>query len=362
MATGVPIDRRRVARSLSTVENRRPEADELLRRAHARDADVPVIGLTGPMGAGKSTLLDHLALQWAEAGERVAVIAIDPSSPYTGGAVLGDRVRMMRAAAHPGVFLRSMASRGQPGGLSRAAHDVVAACCVLGFDRVLIETVGSGQSDVDVADLADAVVVVAVPGLGDQVQAGKAGILEIGDVFAVNKADLPGAQAAAAQLLANLDLVYVGRAGRNDADVASAAMPAANAALRARHGGAQDQAFWRPPVLRVSAATGDGVVDLARACDAFLAWQREGGHHRRDRAQRLRRHLLRLAVARLMRAAADDGASAAIDAGVRAMREGRATPEQAAALLLQALCLDAQPPHPPAEAGGGDGIGNPSGV
>ena len=168
------IDIRRVARTLSLVENRRPQAQSVLREAYALARRIPVLGVTGPPGAGKSTLLDRLAVHWAEKGERVAVIAVDPSSPFTGGAVLGDRFRMDRASAHPRVFVRSLSSRGQVGGLSSAVQDVVTVLAALAFDRVIVETVGSGQADVEVATLADCVVVVSVPGLGDQLQAAKA--------------------------------------------------------------------------------------------------------------------------------------------------------------------------------------------
>ena len=233
------IDLRRVARTLSAVENRRPEADDLLRQAYALTRHVPVIGLTGPPGAGKSTLVDWLALQAAERGERVAVLAVDPSSPFTGGAVLGDRFRMDKASAHANVFVRSLSSRGHVGGLSRAVQDIVTVLGALDFDRVLVETVGSGQSDIEVAQLADCVVVVSVPGLGDQMQAAKAGILEIGDVYAVNKSDLPGADTVAGHLVANLDLIYPGAGGVNDASVSGHGVLAANAALHERHGQAQ---------------------------------------------------------------------------------------------------------------------------
>ena len=254
------FDIRQVARTLSLVENRRPESHAVLRDAYKTGKHIPVIGVTGPPGAGKSTLLDRLALHWAELGERVAVIAVDPSSPFTGGAVLGDRFRMDRASAHPRVFVRSLSSRGHVGGLSRAVQDVVAVVAAQGFERVIVETVGSGQADVEVATLADCVVVVSVPGLGDQIQAGKAGILEIGDVYAVNKSDLPGAETVAAHLEANLDLIYPGQPGVNEAGrIAGHGRPYANAVLHRRHGDAgADESFWRPPVVRIGAARGTG--------------------------------------------------------------------------------------------------------
>jgi LAO/AO transport system kinase len=328
-----------IARALSAVENRRPEAAELLRRAYGQARAVPVIGLTGPPGAGKSTLLDHLALQWAESGENVAVIAVDPSSPFTGGAVLGDRFRMARACAHPRVFVRSLASRGHLGGLSRAVHDMVLACGALGFDRVIVETVGSGQSDIEVADQVDCVIVVAVPGLGDQVQASKAGILEIGDVFAVNKSDLPGADTVAGHLQSNLDLVYPGHGGLNPPAVSAHGVLKANTALHERHGQAGgDASFWRPPVLFVAASSGHGVPGLAAACDAFLAWQRATGRDTMRRAERLHRHVLRLATSKLLRSADGRAQREALAAAVRALGSGQCTPDEAAAGVLRALC------------------------
>ncbi len=349
------LDRRHVARTLSAVEGARPAAEPLLRRAYALDEPPPVIGVAGPPGAGKSTLIDRLALHWAEAGQQVAVIAIDPSSPYSGGALLGDRLRMDRAAEHPRVFLRSLASRGQRGGLSRAAHDVVAACGALGFDRVIVETVGSGQADVDVADLADAVIVVAVPGLGDQVQAGKAGLLEIGDLFAVNKADLAGSEAVALQLQTQLDLVYTGLTGRNAPLPAGHGRIGGNAQLHRRHGRADAGPFWRPPVLRTSAASGAGVGELAQVCDDFLGWQREQGRDRLRRDDRLRTHLLRLAASAWQQKASGAGAAAALAQGVRALREGRCAPDQAAQELLRAICRDIA-----AALGAADGRDSPS--
>lgn len=333
------IDIRKVARTLSAVENQRPEADALLRAAYAQAQPVPVIGLTGPPGAGKSTLMDHLALHWAQAGERVAVIAVDPSSPYTGGAVLGDRFRMDKASAHPNVFVRSLSSRGHVGGLSRAVQDVVTALGPLGFQRVLVETVGSGQSDIEVAQLADCVVVVSVPGLGDQIQAAKAGILEIGDLYAVNKGDTPGADTVAGHLQANLDLVYPGVGGVNDAALTGHGVLAANPALHLRHGTAgQGQPYWRPPVLRTAARTGGGVAELAQACDAFLHWQRATGREPQRRAERRRQHLLRLVHAQLLQTAHGGALAAALQAEADALSAGRRTPEEAASVVLQQLC------------------------
>lgn len=331
------IDIRRVARAVSAVEDRRPESVELLREAYALSRAVPVVGVTGPPGAGKSTLLDRLALHWADAGARVALVMVDPSSPYTGGALLGDRYRMDRASAHPNVFVRSLSSRGHVGGLSRAVQDVAVLLGGFGFDIVVVETVGSGQSDIEIAELADCVAVVSVPGLGDQIQAAKAGILEIGDIYAVNKSDTPGADTVIAHLRANLDLVYPGQDGVNAGAAAGdrhGTLPA-NPALHARHGTAGEGAsFWRPPVLRVSAGRSEGVVELGQAMDSFLAWQRATGHDRIRRAERLRSHVLRLASASLLEAL---GRSDRLQGLVDAVNQGASTPDAAARELLATL-------------------------
>lgn len=337
-SAGAPIDIRRVARAVSAVENRRPEADELLRQAYAQPRPVPVVGVTGPPGAGKSTLLDKLALHWAQAGLRVALVPVDPSSPYTGGALLGDRYRMDRASAHPNVFVRSLSSRGHVGGLSRAVHDVAMLLGSLDFDLVVVETVGSGQSDIEIAQLADCVVVVSVPGLGDQIQAAKAGILEIGDIYAVNKSDTPGAETVAAHLKANLDLVYPGEGGVNEAAKDRGrfhgTLPA-NEPLHARHGTAgAGVSFWRPPVLRVSAGQGEGVEELGQAIDSFLAWQRDTGHDAARRAERLRSHVVRLATAQLLQ---EVDAQPGLPALLEAVAAGKATPEDAARELALSL-------------------------
>jgi LAO/AO transport system kinase len=227
-------DVRALARLISLAEDDDPAIEPLLASLDSQVPAARVIGITGPPGAGKSTLAGALVGVWRGQNRRVAVLAIDPSSARTGGAALGDRLRMTGHHADPGVYIRSMATRGQRGGLATATSRVVALLAAFGFDDILVETVGVGQADTDIAHLAHVVVVVQVPGLGDEVQAIKAGLLEEADIIAVNKADLPGAATIAAQLRA-------------------LAVP-------------PDR--QPPPVIVVSAATGAGVADLAAAIDA----------------------------------------------------------------------------------------------
>jgi LAO/AO transport system kinase len=219
-------DRRALARLVTLVEDGTPVGDEVLASVYASGGSARVTGITGAPGAGKSTLVDHLIDRARPSGD-VAVVAVDPSSPFTGGAVLGDRVRMQRHTDDPGVYIRSLASRGHLGGLSATTPRVVALLDGVGFPEILVETVGVGQAEVEVASAADTVVVVVNPGWGDSVQAAKAGLLEIGDVFVVNKADRAGADEAAAELLRMLEI--------------------------------GPPRTWRPPVLRTVASTGEGI-------------------------------------------------------------------------------------------------------
>ncbi len=235
-------DRRALARLLTAVENRTPTAEAALRRLYPLAGRAQLIGITGPPGGGKSTLVAALIAELRKAGRPVAVVAVDPSSPITGGAVLGDRIRMQGYAGDDGVFIRSMASRGHSGGLSSATSAAAAVFGAVGFDVVLIETVGTGQSEVEVAAAADTTVVVEVPDMGDEIQAIKAGLLEVADIVVVNKGDRPGAQRTASQLRAML-------------------------ADGPRRAGGGEPARDAPEVLITTAATGEGVAGLLAAID-----------------------------------------------------------------------------------------------
>jgi LAO/AO transport system kinase len=243
-------DRRALARLLTAVENRSAVGEAALRRMYPLAGRAHLVGITGPPGSGKSTLVAALIGEVRRAGRSVAVIAVDPSSPITGGALLGDRVRMQAHAADDSVFIRSMASRGHAGGLASASTSAAAVLDAAGFDLILIETVGTGQSEVEVAAAADTTVVLEAPEMGDEIQAIKAGLLEVADLVVVNKGDKPGAQRTAAQLRAML----VAGAGR-DSDPARPTRPRPK----------------RPEVMITTAATGAGVPELLAALDRHRA-------------------------------------------------------------------------------------------
>ncbi|MDP2411525.1 MAG: methylmalonyl Co-A mutase-associated GTPase MeaB [Pseudolabrys sp.] len=302
-----PGEPRQIARAISTVENQSDGYEAILAQAYRLPRWAEVIGVTGPPGVGKSTLVDALTAHWAQGGERVAVLAIDPSSPYSGGAVLGDRIRRVRSGSYDNTYFRSLSSRGHVGGLSATATDLVAVLSLHRFSRVIIETVGAGQSDIEIQSTADCTVVVTVPGLGDGVQASKAGMMEIGDVFAVNKADLPGADLAARTIENALSAAYMGTAGVNaGASPATSALPSAMAtpgiaALQRRHGDiARDTSVWVPPVLPVVATEGRHIAELARVIHQFLGWSDSNGRRADRSRERAYAQILRALTTRLL--------------------------------------------------------------
>jgi LAO/AO transport system kinase len=269
-------DRRALARLLTIVEEGRDGAAEVLRAAHARGGSAHRIGLTGAPGAGKSSLADHLVTRLRARGEEIAVLAVDPTSPFSGGAVLGDRVRMQDHVLDPGVYIRSMASRGHLGGLSAAAPKALAVMDAAGFPTLLIETVGVGQDEVEIAATADTVLVVVTPGWGDGIQAAKAGILEIGDVFVVNKADRVGVDDAVSDLRHMLALA--------------------------------ESPDWEPPIVPTVAATGEGIDDLLAAVEAHRTHLGDSGME--ERRRRRRRAELEAALMERLRHRATEAADA----------------------------------------------------
>ncbi|HSK58621.1 MAG TPA: methylmalonyl Co-A mutase-associated GTPase MeaB [Actinomycetospora sp.] len=277
---GVP---RAVGRLISLVEDGSPHLRELAAALAPHTGRARVVGLTGAPGVGKSTTTSALVTALRADGRRVGVLAVDPTSPFSGGALLGDRVRMGEHATDPGVFIRSMATRGHLGGLSAATPQALRVLDAAGCDVVLVETVGVGQSEVEVVALADTTVVLLAPGMGDGVQAAKAGILEVADVFVVNKADRDGADAAVRELQHMMSLSRRTR---------SAAEP--------DHGGSEVSApTWRPPVVRTVASSGTGIDDLVGALDAHRAWMADHGRLGEGPRRRARAEIEAIALADL---------------------------------------------------------------
>ena len=269
-------DVRALARVITTVENRADGSLALLQDIFPQSGKARILGVTGSPGSGKSTLVDKLALSYRQAGDPVGIVAVDPSSPYTGGAILGDRIRMHALETDPGVYIRSMATRGHLGGLAAATTDVVTVLDAAGKNPVIVETVGVGQDEVDIVKLADISIVVLVPGMGDDIQALKAGIMEIGDIFVINKCDRPGVEKM-------------------------------ERAIEAMQSLAPHTKDWEPPIVRVTATEGDGIEELSRAIadchSAFQSQPIEGDRRRRATRDRLVKLMQERLVGRVMESA-----------------------------------------------------------
>ena len=298
---------RALGRLISRVENREPGWQEAMKALYPRTGAARVVGITGPPGAGKSSLTNRIAGLLLEQGQRVGIIAVDPTSPFTGGALLGDRLRMRDVATAEGIFIRSMATRGTLGGLCQGARDVARILDAAGHQIVLIETVGVGQDEIEVVKAADLVVVVCVPGQGDGVQTLKAGIMEIADLFVVNKADREGADELVADIRSMLALTG-------------------------------DQNGEAPPVLETCALTGDGVDALVaalleRAGRADLSGERSGARVREEILTLIERELARVVRQRF-------GSDSRLDEAVRCVQSGEVDPYSAAEAILESLEFD----------------------
>lgn len=324
-----------LARAVSMVENQREGFEQLLSVLHPRVGRARRIGVTGPPGAGKSTLTTQLVNIYRAAELKVGVIAVDPTSPFTGGALLGDRVRMESVALDPGVYIRSLATRGSLGGISSATRAVADVLDAFGFDRIIIETVGVGQSELDVARAADTTVVILVPESGDSIQALKAGLMEIADVFVVNKADRPGAE----RVRNDIELMLGMRGGHaldapahHGVDLKAIANPGKAAREAARK---EQAAVWTPPVVLTVAHKGEGIPELAGFLDRHHRYLEDGGGLRERRRRRLREQVMDVAETRLRRRLWNDAEVLAfIDVVIPRIENGEVSPYGIADELL----------------------------
>jgi LAO/AO transport system kinase len=272
-----------LARAISLVENARPGFEELLATLHSRLGHARRIGITGPPGAGKSTLVQQLVQSWRRRGLTVGVLAVDPTSPFSGGALLGDRIRMETVALDPGVYIRSMATRGSLGGLATSTREVLDVLDASGFDRLLIETVGVGQSELAVTGMADSTVLVLVPESGDGIQTLKSGLMEIVDLYVINKADRPGADRLAREIEITLGFRQ-GNAFRGMRAHHGVAVGRKDGRTEGRNEGAREG--WEPPVLLTTASKGEGVEALLEAIDRHYDWMEAHGELAERRKRR----------------------------------------------------------------------------
>ena len=298
-------ERRALARAMTLVENGTESGLALLRALYPHTGRAHSIGITGAGGAGKSTLTNALAKEYRRRGKTVGIVAVDPSSPFSRGAILGDRIRMQELTGDSGVFMRSMATRGSLGGLSATAADAVAVMDAFGKDVILLETVGAGQDEVEVASAAQTTLVLNTPGTGDDVQTLKAGIMEIADILVVNKADLAGADALLAALKALLSI--------------------------------SDHGDWLIPIVRVIASREDGIAELADTIESHRAYLESSGRLAMDLRERARHQLIAAAQAELLRRALRDVGEGGLDELVSAIAERRTDPHTAAGQLIDAV-------------------------
>jgi len=298
-------DQRAIARAISIVESDSIEAAVLIKQLFLKSGHAIIVGITGAPGVGKSTLVDRLAAEWRRVDNRVGILAVDPTSPFSGGAILGDRVRMQAHTADDGVYVRSMATRGQLGGLAHATSDAVVILDAAGHDVVVIETVGVGQGEVDIAKTADVSIVVTVPGAGDDVQTLKAGIMEIGDIFVVNKTDYAGADRTAGEIKAMLGLQEF------------------------------SESAWKPPVLMTQASTGEGVLDVLEAISQFDTQKTDKRDRRLTRARSRLLGILRDTFIERLEVGGKSGE--ALSNAVKEISEGLVDPYTAAEQIMGKL-------------------------
>jgi LAO/AO transport system kinase len=334
---------RAVARVIRLIDDRVPGSRDLLKALWPHTGRAWILGVTGNPGAGKSTLCDRLIEAYRARGSRVGVVAVDPSSPYSGGAILGDRIRMSRHVLDDRVFIRSLATRGHLGGLSRSARDVVRVLDASGHDVVIVETVGVGQDELEVTRTARSTLVVTAPGMGDEVQATKAGILECADVFAVNKADREGADAAVRDLelmiaLGDDTIRALAKA------VGHATHTAADGFVTASRAPSVDR--WRPPIVRCVATGGEGIAELVAALDRHRTWEEGTPAGRARRRTRLTEELRDTLREALIEAAVHDLGNG-IESAVRDVEAQSVDPYTATERLVEEFRARGQPPPTP---------------